>query len=69
MDNNIDEKLIIMQYLVDTNKQYTDDIKKKLKKHDYKFIDIKKILKRMFIPKENISSDRSWRNSFQIWSS
>ena len=43
MENNLDYQLIIMQYLIETNKQRTDKFKKILNKHDHDFTYMKNI--------------------------
>ena len=41
MDNKLDCQFLTMQASVDTNKKDTDELKKKIKKHDSKFTNIK----------------------------
>ena len=45
MENKLDEKLLIIKYLVDINKQNIDDLKMTLNKHGSKFSYIKTIIK------------------------
>ena len=51
MENNLDDQLLFMKYLINTNKQATneikedcDGIKKKLNKYDFEFQDVKALL-------------------------
>ena len=58
MDNKLDEQLISTQDLMDDNKEDTDDLKKKLNKHNSGFYEIKTLIKQIMVQNLHYSPEQ-----------
>ena len=58
IDNKLDEHILFMQYLVDTNKKVNDELKKKLNKHDSGLYKIKTLHKQVLVQNQIYSPDK-----------
>ena len=58
MYNKLDGQLIIIKYLVDTNKQNNDENKKKLYKNESEFTDTKTLIKHIMVQNQNDLPDK-----------